>query len=195
MNESGFQARGRSMRWYEWVLMLLLLGLVAGVRADSVYKCTDAQGAVAYQSRACSPQQDETQVAIMPAPARTPSPSYGAAAEKPLQRVHVERTSRPVATRSAAVSYECRVADGQVFFRHSPCPHSVPADTAAYGGKPRGRRDSGSGARSLSVSARVVPREEACAQMHRAGAIGRAGRAHDEDVSTYERNLGHDPCH
>jgi len=30
--------------------------------------------------------------------------------------------------------------------------------------------------------------------MHRAGAISRAGHEHDEDVSTYDRNLGRDPC-
>jgi len=39
-----------------------------------------------------------------------------------------------------------------------------------------------------------VPRDEACQRIHSAGAIGRAGHQHDEDVSTYDRNLGRDPC-
>lgn len=189
MNKIDFQARGRSMRWYEWVMMLLLLGLAAGVRAESVYKCTDAQGVIAYQARVCPAQQQETTIAIMPAPAHTASPDYAITKNKPMQHAYAERTSRQAVARSAPVSYECRVAGGQVFYRHSSCPHSVPKD-AGGNGKSRGR----SGSQSLSVSAHAVAREEACTQMHRAGAIGRAGHQHDEDVSTYERNLGHDPC-
>ena len=70
MSKIQFQACGRSMRWYEWVLMLLMLGLAAGVRAESVYKCTDAQGAIAFQAQPCSAQQEEAQVDMLPAPRR-----------------------------------------------------------------------------------------------------------------------------
>ena len=39
-----------------------------------------------------------------------------------------------------------------------------------------------------------LPRGEACRRMAAAGSIGRAGHARDESVSTYDRNLGRDPC-
>ena len=56
MSKFQFQACGRSMRWYEWVLNLLMLSLAAGVRAQSVYKCIDAREAVAFQAQLCPPQ-------------------------------------------------------------------------------------------------------------------------------------------
>ena len=194
MSKIQFQACGRSMRWYEWVLMLLMLGLVAGVRAESVYKCTDAKGAIAFQAQPCPPQQYETQVTILPAPTPTASPDYGVVDKKRAQHAHDETTRRQLAARAAQISYECRVSDGEVFYRHSSCPHSVPAKIAGSG-KSRGRSGSQKPTtQSLTVSARPVSREEACAQLHRAGAIGRAGHAHDEEVSTYDRNAGRDPC-
>jgi hypothetical protein len=192
MSKVQFQACGRSMRWYEWVLTLLMLGLVAGVRAESVYKCTDAQGAIAFQALPCPPQQDETQVDIMPAPAHAASPDYSVTDRKQPQRAHNERSGRQ-AMRPSQMSYECRVSNGEVFYRHSACPHSATADSPAIG-KNRSVGGSKTPSQKLTVSSRQVPREEACAQMHRAGAIGRAGHAHDEDVSTYDRNLGRDPC-
>jgi hypothetical protein len=194
MSKNQFQACGRSMRWYEWVLMLMMLGLVAGVRAESVYKCTNVQGAVAFQAQPCPPQQFETQVTILPAPTPAASPDYAIADKKTSQRTRNEHAGRHVAARPAQVSYECRASGGEVFYRHSSCPHSVKAEPAT-GGKNRGRNGSQvAAAQSLTVSGRPVSREEACAQIHRAGAIGRSGRAHDEDVSTYDRNLGRDPC-
>lgn len=198
MGTNQFQPCGRSMRWYEWVLMLCMLGLVAGVRAESVYKCTDAQGSIAFQARPCSPRQDETQVQILPAPPHASSPDYGVVDRKQSQRVHNERGGRHQAAHPAQMSYECRVSDGEVFYRHSACPHSVAADVGA-GSKNRsatGSRTPGSktAPQHLTVSSHPVSREEACAQMHRAGAIGRAGHTHDEDVSTYDHNLGRDPC-
>jgi hypothetical protein len=44
------------------------------------------------------------------------------------------------------------------------------------------------------VSSSRIPRDEACREIHTAGSIGRAGHQHDENVSTYEHNLGRDPC-
>jgi hypothetical protein len=46
----------------------------------------------------------------------------------------------------------------------------------------------------VSVTAIALPRDEACRRMAAAGSIGRAGREHDERVSTYDRNAGRDPC-
>lgn len=91
MNKIQFEECGRSMRWHEW--MLLLLGLVAGVRAESVYKCTDAQGDIAYQSQPCAAAQQQTMLAIAPAPAYAPAPQYA-----------VERRSERAVMRSTRVA-------------------------------------------------------------------------------------------
>jgi hypothetical protein len=91
---------------------------------------------------------------------------------------------------AAASSYECRAADGQVFYRHTHCPHSVAAANR-FSSQEKSRAT----ARTVSVTAYRVSREEACSQMRRASAIGRSGHRYDEDVSTYDKNLGRDPCH
>ncbi len=165
--------------------------LAAGVRAESVYKCTDAHGAVAYQTQACAAAQHEAIVEIAPAPAYAPSPTYaldreGTARGAKRSRADSARTRHNASP--SAQSYECRTADGQVFYRHTSCPHSV----AAQGGGTKGRGRAA--AQSVSVSGHRVAREEACTQMRRAGAAGRSGREHDEDVSTYDKNLGRDLC-
>ena len=188
MNKIEFEARGRSMRWYEWLLMLLLLGLAAGVRAESVYKCTDAYDGVAYQTQPCTAAQQQTMLAIAPTPAYAPSPQY--AVEHSGKRAPRRSTRVARAEPRQVTSYECRASDGEVFYRHGGCPRSI----AATGSNSRKRGRGRAGGASVSVSARPIPRDEACVQMHRAGAIGRNGREHDEDVSTYERNLGNDPC-
>jgi uncharacterized protein DUF4124 len=187
MDKTGFVPHYRTTRWYEWGLMLLLMALVGGVRAESVYKCTNTHGDVAYQAQACSSLQESVAVTIAPAPAYAESPKY-AVAKSPADLPRTSRESH-VASRTHDVSYECRVSDGEIFYRHSPCPHSLNGDKNAHKGKGRGR-----GGESLTVSSTVISRAEACVQIHRAGAIGRAGREHDEDISTYERDLGKDPC-
>lgn len=193
-----WQPTGRSARWYEWLLILLLLGLASGVRAGAVYKCTNAHGDIAYQAQACADEQRTTIIAIPAAPPPAPSPQYA------IDHERTERTS-PGASRvrsgghrenSEAMSYECRATDGQVFYRHGSCPHSIPAGSARSGGtSTRGR---GGGSRSsgatVGVSTQRISREEACYEIQRAGAAGRAGHEHDEIASTYEHNLGRDPC-
>src|SRR5881394_1389292 len=76
MHKIEFESGGRSMRWYEWLVGLLLLAAVAGVRAESVYKCVDAKGDTAYQQVSCGPAQQQSTIAIAPAPRYAPSPHY-----------------------------------------------------------------------------------------------------------------------
>ena len=181
----------RPMRWYEWLLVLVLLGLVAGVRAETVYKCIGGEGEVAYQGQPCAAAQARGVVELEPAPAWQPSPQYALAAPAGERHGNRSAASHRHADNEQS-SYECRAADGQVFYRHGGCPHSIAAENAGGAGSRRAAGRSGSG--TIAVSARRVPREEACSEMRRAGAIGRKGHAYDEAVSTYERNLGHDPC-
>jgi hypothetical protein len=183
-----WQAATRQTRWYEWLLILLLLCLAGGVRAATVYKCIDAGGGVAYQSLPCSAQQSEAVVPIAAAPAYAKSPEY--AVERTTEpRVRATNASR---REPQAMSFECRASDGQVFYRHAGCPHAVAGDASATASASH-RSSRGSGG-LVAVSSSRIPRDEACRQIHAAGSIGRAGHQHDEDVSTYERNLGRDPC-
>jgi len=185
-----WQASGRTMRWYEWLVILLLLALAGGVRATTVYKCTDAAGAIAYQDQACAGEQQTREIALDPVPPPQPSPRY--AIDEALRSPGRPIVHSPRRAADEPVSYECRTADGQRFYRHSACPHSIAQNPYASGGSAqRGGRSAGG---SVPVSSRRIGRDEACAQMHRAGRIGRSGHEHDEDVSTYERNLGRDPC-
>jgi len=101
---------------------------------------------------------------------------------------------------STAQSWECRAVDGQVFYRHSGCPRTIAASDASttmrgvHHGKSSVKGGGVAAARTVSVHGVRIPREQACAQMRRAGALGRSGHAHDEDVTTYDKNLGRDPC-
>jgi hypothetical protein len=85
-------------------------------------------------------------------------------------------------------AFECRGSDGTLFYRLGHCPRSV-------GGGERDHHGAASGAaKSVSVSGHPVSRDEACAEMRRSGAIGRKGHEFDESISTYDRNIGNDPC-
>ena len=85
------------------------------------------------------------------------------------------------------MSWECRGADGALFYRHASCPKSI-----AGGRSPMAARKGG--AKPVAVSATPLPRAEACRGLARAGSIGRSGHEHDETVSTYDKNAGRDPC-
>jgi hypothetical protein len=184
MRYEQYVASGRSMRWYEWLAGLFLFGLAFGVRAGSAYKCVDATGAVTFQDRSCAAAQAQSEVEIDPAPAHAAPPQY--AVETHAQRANYrESRSQPRSERGSA--YECRAGDGRVFYRLGACPRSL----AAEGGAARSKSRSGN---SVSVSGHAIARDEACAQMRRAGSIGRGGHEFDEQVSTYDKNLGRDPC-
>ncbi|MGH8090944.1 MAG: DUF4124 domain-containing protein [Rudaea sp.] len=184
MQNNPYIASGRSMRWYEWLTGLFLLGLAFGVRAGSVYKCVDASGATAFQDRPCTVAQAQSKIEIEPAPAHATVPQY--VVETRAQRASY-RESRSQTRSARASAYECRASDGRVFYRLGACPRSL----ATEGGAARGKSRSGN---SVSVSGHPIPRDEACVQMRRAGAIGRGGHEFDEQVSTYDKNLSHDPC-
>ena len=177
----------RTLRLYEWIALLALMFVAAGVRAESVYKCAGSD-VIAYQSKPCADMSRATVIDIAPSPAFAPSPIYEISkphketASSTKRNMHAER--KPVKD-----AFECRGSDGTVFYRLGHCPRSV-------GGDANGRRGSArsGAAKSVSVSGHPISRDEACAQMRRAGAIGRKGHEFDENISTYDRNIGNDPC-
>lgn len=184
-------ASGRSMRWYEWLAGLLLLSLALGARAGSVYKCVDASGAAAFQDRPCAAAQDQSEVEIAPEPVYAPPPKYAIETHPHPRRENSRNEYRAPRAQARGMAYECRASDGRVFYRLGFCPRSLAAEGGSVSrGKGRGR----SGGTSVSVSGHPVPREDACMQMRRAGSIGRGGHEYDEHISTYDKNLGRDPC-
>jgi hypothetical protein len=156
----------------------------ASAPAATVYRCRGTDGHVAYQDRPCADVRRQTR--IEPPPAA--SPDYGVtAAARPKAPPRGSRATGRARLREQPSSYECRAANGEVFYRHSACPKSIPA---ANGG---GRRRGGETA-AAAVTAVPLTRAEACRRLAAAGSIGRSGRDRDERVSTYERNAGRDPC-
>ncbi|MEO6689750.1 MAG: hypothetical protein ABIS07_05730 [Dokdonella sp.] len=174
-------------------MAILLLGIVLHeTKAASVYKCRDASGNDAYQDHACANTELETQIEIATAPMPLPSPEYGAARHARTSARH--ESSRITSRHGRAdthdvVSYECRAANGDVFYRHSGCPKSIKTNGSAQG---RGNSKK-QGADSVAVSAVPMTRSEACRRQAASG-LGRSGHEHDDQVSTYDRNAGRDPC-
>jgi hypothetical protein len=126
----------------------------------------------------------QSEVEIDPAPAHATAPLYAVGTH--AQRANYRESRSPSRT-AHATAYECRASDGRVFYRLGACPRSLATEGGAGRGKSRGGN-------SVSVSGHAIARDEACAQMRRAGSIGRGGHEFDEQVSTYDKNLGRDPC-
>lgn len=162
--------------------------------AESVYKCRGADGLVAFQDHACAKTEVESQIEILPAPPPMPSPEYsvGSRTDRGARVGTRAGGSRQTGSkaRTEVVSYECRAANGELFYRHGACPKQITAKSS--GGT--SRRRSGADLQPFAVSAQPLSRTEVCQRLRSAGSIGRAGRERDENVSTYDRNLGRDPC-
>ena len=157
--------------------------------AQSIYKCRGADGQIAFQDHACGAGAAESQVEIAPPPPVVPSPDYGRDSNVPRHAARTAAAAHASAReRREVVSYECRAANGERFYRHGACPGRIAADAGP------GKRGRGGAAATFAVTSEALPRGEACRRMAAAGSIGRAGHARDESVSTYDRNLGRDPC-
>jgi len=154
--------------------------------AESVFRCRGADGAVAFQDHACANASAQSIVEIAPAPPVQPSPDYGVASAREARVSHAHSNVR--ATREA-VSFACHAANGETFYRHGSCPKQIAvADSGGYGKPGKGEK------KTVGVTAEAMPRADVCRELSRGGSIGRAGHAHDESISSYERNLGRDPC-
>lgn len=190
------------------LLVLALAGFAAPVSAATVYKCTDNEGYIAYQNTFCTTQQQSRVMQFAPPPKPGPAaPVTENRAGKGKARGQAAggrgraaaRSSRPRGQRAAAAvvppenqSWECRLGNGEVFYQHAPCPAGAYASHSESHSPTRGRRRGAD--RLTPVSSKPISRAEACRRIHAPSASSRAGHERDEDVSTYERNLGRDPC-
>lgn len=191
--------------------VLLLCGIAVGAHAASVYECVDAQGHLAYRDTPCTGQARQRELDLQPLPtvgdasevaARVDATATRDASRTASRGKHGATQRRPSPPRPGnknETSWECRAADGEVFYRHNRCPGSVPGDGTVRNGyleqaKPsRTRARQGAWAR-VPVHGRKISRAEACRRIHSPGAAGRDGRARDETVSTYDHLMGRDPC-
>ncbi len=173
----------RTLKLHEWLVILVLLFLCNGLHATTVYKCTGADGAVSYQSAACASSQHATEIELAPVRDAEPSPQY---ALDPIRRTQLRGRDTRIAHAKTETANECRTSDGNVFYRLGKCPHSIGEKSDDHHGK--------GATHSVSVSSHPVSRSMACSEMRRAGAAGRKGRDYDETISTYDHNLGNDPC-
>ena len=183
--------------------------IAAGAHAASVYKCVDAQGHLAYRDTPCAAHAQQNKIDLQPLPT-IGNPSEVAASKQALTRYvrtsprerKAARARKPAARIARAkteTSWECRAADGEVFYQHTRCPGSVPGDgtvRSGYAGQTktsRTRSRQGAWAR-VPVHGTKISRAEACQRIQSAGAAGRDGHARDETVSTYDHLMGRDPC-
>lgn len=196
-------------------LLLFVLGFMLGIaEAATVYKCTDGKGLTAYQGTPCAPHQTTRLMTLRTATATATAPPADAddAVTTPRRSTKAasaaggskQRSPRRGSARSAAAlraesgtgrdpqSWQCRIGNGEVYYQHAPCPPTAIASVELKDGRTRGR--SRSAAQALPVSATPLPRAEACRRIHAASASSRDGHERDEDVSSYERGLGRDPC-
>jgi len=168
------------------IFATLRLGLAAavfpflsGLVHAQAWQCRDGSGHVAYQDHPCAAGTQERRIEFAPAPTPQPSPAYRLPAPHRAGAARIVRSASPAPMER---SFECRASNGEVFYRHGTCPASIQVrDTS---GARRGTTTS-------AVSATPLSRREACRRMQ---ATGRAGRERDQSFSTYERNLGRDPC-
>lgn len=154
---------------------------VAGAGAQPIFKCVNPEGEVAFQDSRCAPGQIEHAIEIAPAPPATPVPSPDRAGSSEARAARVPRMRR---SPSAAVemSYECRTASGALFYRHGGCPSVIGKESS---------KQNLHASRGERVQTRRIPRAEACRSLR---SVGRRGREHDDTTSTYDKNLGRDPC-
>lgn len=182
--------------------VLLLWCVATGVHAASVYRCVDARGHLGYQDMPCATHARQSKVDLEPQPLIGAPGEHAArvATQTRHHSVHSRAQPRHSARSKAVMSWECRAADGEVFYRHAHCPSSIPGDGVVRwqdggdppSGKRSRRRRNAWGA--VPVHGKQISRAEACRRIHSAGASGRDGHARDETVSTYDHLMGRDPC-
>jgi len=183
-------------------LALLLWCCTGAAHAATIYKCVGAHGRTTYQDTPCPAATRGTRLDVHGQPRIDPSAPVVRVvptSKRPRAQSPRRRTPKRTRQRKAAMSWACRAADGEVFYRHTRCPGSIPGDGVVredYTQRmardyPRGHHDAWSRVRVHGVR---ISRAEACRRIHSPGAAGRDGHDRDATVSTYDHLMGRDPC-
>ena len=182
-------------RLFSLGFLAIAASMCGAAHAESVFKCRGSDGLVAYQDHSCARNAVETQVELEPAPPvaepnDVPKPRADRTPRKGMRTQAAHAHGAKV--KAEVVSYECRADNGELFYRHGACPKQISAAGTQSGAT--SHRKAAAGAQTYAVTAQALDRGEVCRRLARAGSIGRAGHERDETVSTYDRNLGRDPC-
>ncbi|MGH8190662.1 MAG: DUF4124 domain-containing protein [Rhodanobacteraceae bacterium] len=200
------EIRGTSIRYRAWLARAacaVLLGWIAvGAHAASIYRCVGSHGEASFRDTPCTTHAHQRKLDVTGQPLIDPAAPRQASKPreaKPAARSRARRAPTATRKRKTPMSWECRAADGEVFYRHARCPGSIAGDGvvrwqdgAATSGKRSRRRRGAWGA--VRVHGMKIPRSEACRRIHSAGAAGRDGHQRDASVSTYDHLMGRDPC-
>jgi hypothetical protein len=184
------------------ICAVTLLMMAAGAHAATVYRCTDHAGHVAYQDNPCAALTRQHAIDLSPQPliGDMPARAHDATAQ-PHHRASTR--SRPHRARirhtKPATAWECRAANGEVFYRFTRCPGSVPGDGVVRNDYAQpdsnqrvlSRHNAWSRVRVHGVK---VTRTEACHRIHSVVESSRDGYLRDAKVSTYDHLMGRDPC-
>lgn len=113
-------------------LLLVAAALAAPAQAQeiTIYRCTDATGAVAIQNMAC-PKGVRQQKRTLQAPATPPPKPLQAATANPAPPTPAAAPAP--ATPAQDSLYGCPGADGAMVVQHVPCASTPPAATSAAG--------------------------------------------------------------
>lgn len=181
---------------------LVLLATIPCAQAASTYRCVDARGNLAYQDVPCAAgaRQSEIELAPQPAIGRGEATTHAPAGTPRRARTRGTTGRATRAPRAQpALSWECRSADGEVFYRHTRCPASVAGDGVVRNAftertTRKARRNPRGAWQRVPVHGRRLSRGEACARIQSPAAAVRDGHLRDERVSTYDHLMGRDPC-
>ncbi len=172
------------------ILVVACLVLSPIASAQTVYKCVDSKNQIAFQQTPCQSGQRESEVAIKapptPPPRSTTAPSRQSATSAKDLAAFLQQFSAPapaqVQTKPVEQSYECTTVAGEIFYTHSRCPEWITDGPYGY---------HGASPHQSSVTGKPISRALACRKMR---AVGRFASRLDQQTSTYDRNLGRDPC-
>jgi hypothetical protein len=179
---------------------VLLWACTSGAHAASIYKCVGTRGQIAFRDTPCATPARQQKLDVAAQPLIDPgAPRLATTTHPSRPRTRTRHAAVPRRSRKQPMSWECRAADGEVFYRHARCPSAVPGDGVVRSRyaemmasqHTRSRHDAWGRVR---VHGKKIPRAEACRRIRSPSAAGRDGHQRDETVSTYDRLTGHDPC-
>jgi hypothetical protein len=119
--------------------LLALVAVAAPAHALTIYKCTNPDGSVAFQDKPCAAHARGTEFALRADPVVQAPPSASsvasssrsgksrdtAASRRRKVSASHGHTRTPVVSVESDASWECRAANGDVFYQHTPCPSAI----------------------------------------------------------------------
>jgi hypothetical protein len=165
-----------------------------GAVARDMYVCEGANGTKVFSESPCG--TGSKAVRMREAPTVGDSPAIREAAAQALKereaaaKAAAEAANRPreVFVAPTPEAYQCRVANGEVFYQHSRCPANVTVLTTSWLGSRAITNEA-----FAPVEAVPVSKSYACTQI-RAGGGPEGGHRRDEWYSSYDRRQRLDPC-